>query len=456
MSYNACGTCHASQMAGHMTMSYSKPARSDKSQPTGRNPIWYDKLMTPHGFTIEHAVGRPHVMAVHDQFLADRAFGGRFQPIRGWMYVIETGRVWDIIEDRYPDVPGQAIFLPQTRAVGNAVCITCKSADAILDWAWLGDNVEGATWNRTSDVVAKAKTINYSVNCFFCHDPHSAQPRIIQHALIEALTRPEADTLWHADPNRTGINVISMGERGFERRIAILERADSKLMCAQCHIEYSNPGFNTRTHAPIGLASRLTNQYPLVDVFGMHSYYFDKLEFYCFRHKITGARLIKMQHPEVEAFWNSTHGKLGMGCADCHRPTVNGVTDHFAYSPRYKLRTTCLSSGCHSTWTEEQAIYVIDSVKAYTKSRMRKAEFWLAMLVDKFQEARVMGVSEADLQKAREAHERAHIYWEFWTAENSDGFHNPSMARESLTRSITISTNAIDELDRAINARIRR
>jgi hypothetical protein len=30
-----------------------------------------------------------------------------------------------------------------------------------------------------------------------------------------------------------------------------------------------------------------------------------------------------------------------------------------------------------------------------------------------------------------------------WTAENSDGFHNPSLARESLTRSIEESKKGI-------------
>ena len=36
-------------------------------------------------------------------------------------------------------------------------------------------------------------------------------------------------------------------------------------------------------------------------------------------------------------------------------------------------------------------------------------------------------------------HDRAHILWEWWTAENSDGFHNPEQARESLTQSINAS-----------------
>jgi formate-dependent nitrite reductase cytochrome c552 subunit len=37
----------------------------------------------------------------------------------------------------------------------------------------------------------------------------------------------------------------------------------------------------------------------------------------------------------------------------------------------------------------------------------------------------------------------ATLYWEWWTAENSDGFHNPDAARESLTRSIDASQSGI-------------
>ncbi len=54
------------------------------------------------------------------------------------------------------------------------------------------------------------------------------------------------------------------------------------------------------------------------------------------------------------------------------------------------------------------------------------------------------------LKQARDAHDTAHISWEWWTAENSDGFHNPTAARESLARSITTSQDAMRSLDKAL------
>jgi formate-dependent nitrite reductase cytochrome c552 subunit len=87
---------------------------------------------------------------------------------------------------------------------------------------------------------------------------------------------------------------------------------------------------------------------------------------------------------------------------------------------------------------------------------MRKAEFWLSTLIDKVEEARIVGVDAKVLADARTAHSKAHILWEYWTAENSDGFHNPELARESLTQSITISSNAIDALQKAIDGKIAK
>ncbi len=57
------------------------------------------------------------------------------------------------------------------------------------------------------------------------------------------------------------------------------------------------------------------------------------------------------------------------------------------------------------------------------------------------------------VELAQDHHLKAHILWEFWTAENSDGFHNPDMARESLTRSVDESQKGIKLLNEAIAAK---
>lgn len=462
-SWQACGGCHKEQMESFMKQATHRPARDEKSQLTGRspNPYW-DKLMMGHGFTKEHNTTRSHVNMLTDHLVVDRAYGGRFQPKEGWNYLFQTGKVWDILEDKYPDVKEHKAFIPQSAAAANPVCLQCKTQDRILDWAYMGDPGKGAKWDRTSKVVELAKDLNYGLNCFQCHDPHAAKPRIVRDALIQALTRPEADTLWSKDPKRTGIKVIEMGLRGYTRKIAILDKYDSRLQCGQCHVEYNcNPGYDPKnpdtSKYTMTMTDQKTNHFPFKDVFGLYDHYVNQVGFLDFKHALTGGLLWKAQHPEAETFYNSKHAKAGVGCNDCHTPKMKDkktgkmYTSHFAVTPRVQLKETCLK--CHPKWTEDQAKYSIDSIRAYGKGKMRKAEFWLAALIDKIVEAKKAGVDADTIKKAQDQHLRAHVLWEYWTAENSDGFHNPEMARESLTRSVDESQKGLKILTDAMTVK---
>jgi formate-dependent nitrite reductase cytochrome c552 subunit len=449
----ACGACHQAQYQSFQTMNWGKTARFEKSQQIGSspNPSW-DKLMMPHGFTKEHNLPRSHTFALLDQLLVDRSFGGRFAYKDGWQGLTLTGdiKLWDALVDLYPGQDHKA-FKPGTAAAANPVCLSCKTQDHILDWAYMGDPVPGAKWSRTSKVNEMVKDVNHSLNCFYCHDPHSAKPRVVRDGLIQALTRPEQDTLWHKDPKATKITVKELGLRGYTRKIAMLEKTDSKLMCAQCHVEYNcNPGTDPTTGQPIGMADQRTNHFPLKDVFGITKHY-DDLKFRDFRHALTGALLWKAQHPDVETFWNSKHDK------DCHMPKIKDAktgktyTSHWQTSPRNYLKETCLR--CHSGWTETKAKYVMDSTYAHIQGKTRKAEFWLVQLVDKFGEAGTAGVDEKALADARRKHDEAHAHWEWWTAANGAAFHNTDQAKESLNRSMVLSQEGIKILDDAIKAK---
>ncbi len=456
-----CGTCHQKQFETMYTMNWNKLARSEKSQATGPspNPAW-DKLMTPHGFTREHNVPRSHAFMLLDQFLVDRAFGGRFLARDGWQYLTKPAgnfKLQDAITDLYPDNSEHKPFKPGTAAAANPVCLSCKTQDHILDWAYLGDPAPTAKWSRTSKVVEMAREVNHSINCFFCHDPHSAKPRIVRDGLIQALTRPEKDTLWHKDANAAKIDVKELGVRGHTRKIAMLDRYDSKLQCGQCHVEYNcNPGTDPTTGAPIGMADQRTNHFPFKDVNQIAKHYTD-LKFRDFKHGITGALLWKGQHPDTENYYNSKHQKAGVECHQCHMPKMKDAktgktyTSHWQTSPRNYLKQTCLT--CHAGWSEKQALYVMDSLNGRVQGKLRKAEFWLTRMVDKFEEAKAAGVDDAALNPIREKHYEAQIHWEWWTASNGAAFHNPDAATESINKSMAIAQEAIKMLEEATAAK---
>jgi formate-dependent nitrite reductase cytochrome c552 subunit len=384
-----------------------------------------------------------------DHLLVDRAYGGRFQSKNGWGYVSTQGvlRAWDLLEDRYPESKEHKPFIPESAAAANPTCLQCKTQDQILKWKFMGDKDPKAKWDRSSNVVEFVKDLSNAMNCFMCHDPHAAKPRIVRDGLIGALTRPEKDTLWHKDKTATKIDVKEF--RGGFRKIALLERYDAKLQCGQCHVEYNcNPGFDPKTgEYSIKAADPRTNHFPFKDVFQIYDHY-NALGFRDFRHQLTGGLLWKAQHPEAETYWNSRHDKAGASCNDCHMPKVMNrqgkvYTSHWQTSPRNYVKETCLAQKCHPKLTEAQALYEIDSVKSFIKGKMRKSEFWLSALIDKIVEGKKAGLGGDVIRDAQEQHQKAHVLWEWWTAENSDGFHNPDMARQSLTRSVEESKKGI-------------
>ena len=455
-----CGGCHQNQYKSYAQMDFHRTARYEKKQMTGPAPDpAYDLLMTPHGFTKEHNLPRGHTFALLDQYVVDRAFGGRFAPKDKWRYLAASGdfKVWDVLTDLYPDNTDQKVFMPGTAAAANPVCLSCKTQDHILEWAYMGDPVPGAKWSRTSKVVEAARSVNHSLNCIFCHDPHAAKPRIVRDALIEAVTRTDAPTLYSQDPRKTKVDVKDMGVRGFTRKVGMLERYDGRLQCGQCHVEYNcNPGFNPTTGEPITMADKRTNYFPFVDVNNVLKAY-DGIQFRDFRNQFTGAALWKAQHPDVETYYNSTHEKLGIDCAACHMPKVKDAktgkvyTSHWQTNPKNYLKETCLQ--CHSQWTEQQARYVIESMATHYQGKVRHAEFWLAQLINKFGPAQLVGVSADTLNAARAKHGEAHANWEWWTAANGASFHNLDLAKASLAKSVTASQEGIKILDDAIKAK---
>jgi len=232
-----------------------------------------------------------------------------------------------------------------------------------------------------------------------------------------------------------------------------MEKTDSRMMCAQCHVEYNcNTGKKWSDGSDVKYDDQRTNHFPLKNAKELLLHY-KKLDFYDFKHAVTGARLVKFQHPEAESFAGSVHDLAGVQCHQCHMPKMKGkngktFSTHGVIRPKNHAKEACL--GCHPKESANQKLYQIQAIQNYTKGKMRKAEYWIGQLIDTYSAAKRAGIGEEVLFKAREKHEEAHVLWEYWTAENSDGFHNPGLARDSLTASIAASKEAVALLNKAL------
>jgi nitrite reductase (cytochrome c-552) len=461
--HRACATCHADQYNSFVQTNMESKKFHEKATMTGISPL-FDKLMEGYGFTKHHDEPRSHAFMLVDQWAVDRAFGGRMQ-FKDWTYVnkaeLAANSAWNVMVDIEPSTDDQKKFKRQTVNAVNPVCMNCKTQDHILDWKYMGDKDPKAKWDRTSKPVEFARAMKHPLNCFMCHDPHSAGPRVVRDALIEAVVDRKLGT-YPMDPvksQQTKMTKVTFQRDGKDfRAIGLLSKSDSNLMCAQCHVEYNcGPGFDCadkNNHTPVGMADRRTNLFPWTNVFGYKKVMTEDYKFKDFKHNRTGVYLPKIQHPEFETFWGSKHERAGVECKDCHMPKkklANGktLTSHQQMSPRYQIKETCLT--CHKEWNEKDALYHISAIQGYTKGRLAKAEYWLAELIDWINKAQWSGtVSQDVLDKVYDLQYDATLYWEWWTAENSAGFHNPENARESITRSMDASQEGITLIKKAM------
>ncbi|MEW5771604.1 MAG: ammonia-forming cytochrome c nitrite reductase subunit c552 [Pseudomonadota bacterium] len=456
--HRACATCHVEQYNTFVQTNYESKARQEKASFKNRSPL-FDKLMEGYGFTKEHNEPRSHAFMLVDQWAVDRAFGGRMK-FKDWTYVnraeLAANGAWNVIVDKEPSTSDQKIFMRQTVTAVNPVCMNCKTQDHILDWKYMGDPDPKAKWDRTSKPVEFARAVNHPLNCYMCHDPHSAKPRVVRDALINAVVDRKLGT-YPQDKVKSGQTTMTkvMFQRDGKdfRAIGLLNKADSNLMCAQCHVEYNcGPGFDCAEKGKeyyVKMSDPRTNLFPWTNVFGYKKVMTEDYKFKDFKHASTGALLPKIQHPEMETYWGSKHEKAGVECKDCHmtkKKHANGkvTTNHQQMSPRYNVKAACIT--CHKEWSEEEAKYQIDAIQGYIRGKMTKAEFWIAQFIDVIMKAKEAGVSAEVMDKALDMQYDANLYWEWWTAENSDGFHNPDDARESLTRSIDSSQAGIKML----------
>jgi formate-dependent nitrite reductase cytochrome c552 subunit len=327
MDHRACATCHKDQYESFVQLNYDSPARLEKATFKGRSPL-FDKLMEGYGFTIEHGEPRSHAFMLVDQWVVDRGFGGRFQ-FKDWTYNTKAeaaaNSAWDVIVDKEPGSSDQKKFMRETVTAVNPVCMNCKTQDHILNWKFMGDKDPNAKWDRTSKPVEFARGVKHPLNCFMCHDPHSTGPRVVRDALIEAVVDRKLGTYPQdaEKSTKTTMTKVTFDRDGKPfRAIGLLNKADSNLMCAQCHVEYNcGPGFDCAEKGKefyIKMDDPRTNLFPWTNVFGYKKVMTEDYKFKDFKHAATGALLPKIQHPEMETYWGSKHERAGVQCKDCH------------------------------------------------------------------------------------------------------------------------------------------
>jgi nitrite reductase (cytochrome c-552) len=154
--------------------------------------------------------------------------------------------------------------------------------------------------------------------------------------------------------------------------------------------------------------------------------------------------MLKAQHPEFEFFTaGSTHYNAGVACADCHMPyTRDGAmkySSHDVHSPLLNAEASC--GQCHTDTDYVVArVNEIQEQVATTKQNTEDA------VIDAINAIKLAATNpNADtklLDQARSLHRKAQFMWDFVSAENSTGFHNPEYALKILAESTNLARQA--------------
>jgi nitrite reductase (cytochrome c-552) len=211
------------------------------------------------------------------------------------------------------------------------------------------------------------------------------------------------------------------------------------LVCANCHVEYYFVGKEKLLTFPWAKGTRIDQVW---DYYQTTLY--DGKTFSDWTYPETNTPMLKAQHPDYEMFTaGSTHFNAGVACADCHMPYVREgaakYSNHDVHSPLLNPEAAC--GQCH-TDVKYVTNRVADIQDQVYKTKL-SAEDAIIDAVTAIKAATANPKSDpALLDEARLMHRKAQFYWDFVSAENSMGFHNPEYVLKMLSESTDLARQA--------------
>lgn len=287
----------------------------------------------------------------------------------------------------------------------HATCYSCKSSNNPALWDELG--LEGFDAMLFSEMTP---LLTETIGCANCHEAGTMRLVVTNPSLENALQAQGLD--WESFTRQQMRTVV----------------------CANCHVEYYMVGDAKVLHFPWDNGTRIDQ---ILD-------YYEELEFSDWTYPGTDTPMLKAQHPEYETFTaGSTHFNAGVACADCHMPyTRDGAvkySNHNIHSPLLAPEAAC--GQCHT-----DVDYVTTRVAAI-QDQVFNAKIALEdALVDAITALKA-AVADPDsdpalLDEARFLHRRAQFMWDFVSAENSMGFHNPEYSLAIIAEATDLARQA--------------
>jgi len=320
-----------------------------------------------------------------------------------------------------------------------ATCYNCKTPKMLEWYEKYGDEFWSKEFNQFREELDLTE---HTIGCPTCHVPDTMELRITSVPLDEALKRQGKD--WR---NATRNEMRA-------------------LVCAQCHVEYyfqdKNLGPAAKPIFPWDLGKNPEFVYEYYKNKGSTTREGFEANFIDWTQPVSDTPMLKMQHPEYEMWHDGTHGAAGVACADCHMPyrRLDGkkkVSSHRWTSPLKSpdgIKNAC--GQCHTDKTpeylKERVIYsqkrTWEQLMAAQDDSVRAHE--AVRLAREYQGEKHPDYDQLMI-KARERIRKGQMFWDWVSAENSAGFHNPAKAIDVLANSQRYSRQAVDYAMQATN-----
>ena len=274
-----------------------------------------------------------------------------------------------------------------------------------------GDILKGFELVSAMPFAQARKLVDHPIACIDCHDPKTMQIRVTRPGFL------------------LGIQALkkTQGVRNYDPNTMATRQEMRTFVCAQCHVEYYFAGEHKIVTYPWSQGIKVDE---------IEAYY-DQAGFSDWKHPVTGAPVLKAQHPEFETWSQGMHARNGVACADCHMPYLRQgavkISDHHVRSPLLNVERACLP--CHPFSAEEMKARV-EIIQDRNAALLSRAEDALVALIDEVKAARAAGAPEPKLEAALKLHRKAQWRVDFVNAENSTGFHAPQEAARILGEAI--------------------
>ena len=330
------------------------------------------------------------------EFWSGYAFSKDFREERGHAYVLID----------------QEFTRRQQAAQQPGTCLHCH-ASVYVPYLRAGDGdlIKGFEIVNKEPYQQARQRVTHPVACIDCHDPTSMQLRVTRPGFMEGMRALKA----------------SQGVADYDVNAQATRQEMRTFVCGQCHVEYYFRGPEKRLVYPWAKGLKVDSIMAYYDSTGHKDW----------THAISGAPVLKAQHPEFELYNQGIHARSGVACADCHMPYQRTgamkVSDHHVRSPLLNVNNACQT--CHKV-EEAELRARAEAIQDRTYELRNVAIDAVLQLTKEIGAAAKTDSAGPTLARARDFQRKAQFYTDFIEAENSMGFHADQEAARILARAI--------------------